>query len=305
MTVLLARYALFSGCAGEHAGSPARQATIALAKKLGVELWEAPAQGCCGARADRPVDAVALPHLLAPLGEATSQGLSILCLAPGCRQVIAAHRRAPEPGMPAAEASTAPDTYDCVGFYTQQDVLARLVTTPARRLSRLRVAVHSTCHGGHTPAAALTGPAPQGSGAPGAADAAQRPAPGGRVATSDQTVVGLLAMTGATLLGDVSGAGSCAETYLLPDLASRQTGAPGCLAQAAQAGADVLATACFVCFAALNERQQSLARSDLARSVLVLHLSQVLGLACRVAPQHLGLGALTAPARRVLAPLFE
>ncbi len=303
MKVVPARYALFSGCAVEHPGSPARRSTIALARVLGIELWEAPARGCCGARVDRPADETTLRDLAAPLIEATSQGLAIACLSPGCRQVIAYHVRPTDQGIPAADPKAAPPrVMDIIQLLTREDDPDRLTNALVRSLSPLRVALHSTCHGDHIP---LSDSAPQRSslvGAPGASKEAGGAAERAATVPPAEALAGLIAVSGAEPLADVSVAGHCAETPLLPAPVGGNAEAPPCLAVAAETGIDVLVTPCFLCFGTLNERQRWLSRDDPARSVPVLHLAQLLGMACGAAPVDLELRRVTARARHILAP---
>ncbi|MGH2346104.1 MAG: helix-turn-helix domain-containing protein, partial [Chloroflexota bacterium] len=117
-----------------------------------------------------------------------------------------------------------------------------------------------------------------------------------------QALAAVIAVTDAEPLAEVSGEGRCAKTPLLPAPANRPVQAPGCLAVAARSGIDVSGTPCFLCFGVLNERQRRLSRDDPARSVPVLHLAQLLGMACGAAPVDLELGRITAPARPILAP---
>jgi len=304
MTTVLGHSVLFSGCAVDRAGASARQATIALARVLGMELWEGPAGGCCGARTDRPASQTALRDLLAPLGEARSQELTITCLSPGCRQVLARHLCPEDRREPAAERGPlhAPWLLDGVQLLAQGVDPGRLAGALATSLSPLRVALHGTCHGDHIPASDPAPPSSHRSGTPGEPDMA-----GGRTdhdapATEDRTLADLVAMTGAEPAEEISVAGRCAETPLLPRVAGRQASAPACLGLAARAGVDGVVTPCFLCHGGLNERQRWLDREDPARSLPVPHLAQLFGLACGVAPLHLELGRLTVSARRVLAP---
>src|SRR5205807_500996 len=78
-------------CAHARGGAPARRSTIALARALQLDLWEAPDTGCCGARADRRVGEAARRATLAPLYDAARQGLDIVCLSPACRRVVVAY----------------------------------------------------------------------------------------------------------------------------------------------------------------------------------------------------------------------
>ncbi len=307
MKVAPAHYVLFSGCAVESIGSPARRATIALARTLGIELWEAPARGCCGARVDRPAGEAVLHDIETSLAEVMSQGLAVACLCPGCRQVIASHLLPADRGQPAADvapSAPAPHVLDLVQILTREDDPNRLVNALVRSLSPLRVALHNTCHGDHIP---TPDSAPRRSTRvvvdnvrKEADSAAERRG----TTLSAQALAVLIAVTGAEPLEDVSIEGRCAETPLLPAPAEAAE-APACLGVAVRLGIDVLVTPCFLCFGLLNERQRRLSRDDPARSVPVLHLAQLLGMACGAAPMDLKLPYLTAPARRVLAPFAD
>lgn len=284
MAELLARYALFSGCASEDAGAPARLAAVTLARMLGIEFWEPSTGGCCGARADRPCSEAALRRLLAPLAETARQGLATVCLSPGCRRVISPHVPAPD-HADGPNAATAGSPLDYLQLFAQEAVAARLASCLVMPLSPLRVALHGTCHGDHYPA-----PKPAASGA--------------TPATPGQGLADLLAMTGATVGEEVSAAGYCAETPLLPATIPF-TGAPPCLSRAVQDGANLVVTPCFLCFGTLNERQRRLDRQDPVRSVPVLHLAHLLGVACGAAPARLGLGAVAVSTRHLLAPYLR
>jgi hypothetical protein len=116
-----------------------------------------------------------------------------------------------------------------------------------------------------------------------------------------------MAAVGTDDAGNVSVAGRCAQHPLLLGLRGRLLGgarsAP-CLELAAQAGAHVLVTPCFLCFIGLNRHQRSLQHGHPARGVPVLYVSQLLGLACEVAPLRLELARTTVSARRVLQPFL-
>ncbi len=303
MKVVPAHYALFSGCAVNGGGSPARGAAIALARTLGIELWEAPALGCCGARVDRPADETTLRHLRDPLAEATNQGLAIACLSPGCRQVIASRLLPADQGNPAADPAgrPAPRVVDSVQLLTWAGDPDRLTNALVRSLSPLRVALHGACHGDHIPAP-KPGPKKQNLLGDHVAGGAAEHTAGIPPA---HALAGLIAAAGAKPLEEVSLAGRCAKAPLLPRPVGTRADAPACLTLAAQAGVDVVVTPCFLCFGELNERQRRLSRDDPARSVPVLHLTQLLGLACGAAPQRLELRHLTVSARRLLVPFVS
>jgi hypothetical protein len=167
------------------------------------------------------------------------------------------------------------------------------------------VALHNTCHGDHVP---TLDAAPRRSTRAGVANLRKEAAGAAErrgTTPSDQALAGLIAVTGAEPLEDVGIEGHCAETPLLPAPTGGIAEAPPCLTVAARSGIDLLVTPCFLCFGTLNERQRRLGRRDPARSVPVLHLAQLLGMACGAAPMDLKLPYLTAPARRVLAPFAD
>jgi succinate dehydrogenase / fumarate reductase cytochrome b subunit len=298
------RYALFSGCAVGHLGSPARRATIALARMTGIELWEPPPRGCCGARVDRPAGEAVLRGIETPLTDGMSQGLAIACLSPGCRQVLTAHQVPTSRGRPEADPdpAPAPQVLDLVQILTREDDPNRLANALVRSLSPLRVALHNTCHGDHIPSPDSAPHRPTLVDVPGVPQEADGAAERTATTPSPQALAGLIAVTGAEPLEDVGIEGRCAETPLLPAPTGGNAEAPPCLRVAARAGIDLLVTPCFLCFGTLNDRQRRLGRRDPARSVPVLHLAQLLGMACGAAPMDLKLHYLTAPARRVLAP---
>lgn len=115
----------------------------------------------------------------------------------------------------------------------------------------------------------------------------------------------LVRTIGAGEAGDVSIPGRCPEHGLVLNIKDRVLGAPAsapCLTVAAQAGVDVVVTPCFLCYIGLNGYQKGLKRDNPARTIPVLYLAQLVGLACDVAPSDLGLSSIAAPARRILTP---
>jgi len=318
---VLERYILFTGCAYARSGAPPRRSTIALARALQLDLWEAPNTGCCGARADRRVGEAARRQTLDPLYEAARPGLDIVCLSPACRRVVVAHA----PPALDVERPGAPRVRDVTGLLAETYGTARLAQAAAGNgLSDLRVAVHGTCHADHNVLMRDT-PSTEGKakrGGPRLAGLLPRAASlrlprreRGAVTRTLETVgaqqvvalADLIAAVGADDAGNVSVAGRCAQHPLLLGLRGRLLGgarsAP-CLELAAQAGAHVLVTPCFLCFIGLNRHQRSLQRSHPARGVPVLYVSQLLGLACEVAPLRLELARTTVSARRVLQPFL-
>lgn len=297
-----AGHILFSGCAASRAGKPTQRATIALARALHIDLWAAPETGCCGARVDRRVSPGERRRALEPLYEGAHSGLDIVCLSPACRRVVAE-------AAPAVQRD-AVRVREVVGLLHDVYGLANLAARATVGLGGLRVALHATCHGGHD--AAATGPqGPGGVTGVGAALVGRLlgVSRGAEAPLNEPQTVPLLhdvvAVSGADLASDVSEPGRCAEHPLLGGLRGRFMGgarsAP-CLALAARARADVLVTPCFLCFIALNRYQRGLAAGDPGRDVPVLHVSQLIGVACEVAPGRLDLTRTTVSARRALQP---
>lgn len=306
MADVVGQHVLFSGCASERRGRPARRATIALARDLHIELWEAPSKGCCGARADRRVGAQARERTLAPLFAGAAAGLDIVCLSPACQCVVAAHAAERAGG----QASRTPTVRGMAQLLSEEYGWARLARAVPSGLSGLRVALHSTCHGDHNPPRGASA-----SSARGPAALLARVLPRSRRADPDSamhaamgslsSLAGLVTAAGANSIGDASVRGTCAAHPLLkrgPLPFMGASGAAPCLAAAARAGAEVLVTPCFLCFIGLNSYQRRLPATDPARGVPVLHLSQLLGVACEVSPRSLDLSNITVSARRVLTP---
>jgi hypothetical protein len=319
--VLEQRYVLFAGCAYARSGAPPRRSTIALARALQLDIREAPNTGCCGARADRRVGEAARRQALDPLYDAARQGLDIVCLSPACRRVVARH-------APPALDGERPDALrlrDVTGLLAETYGMARLARAAAGNgLSGLRVALHGTCHADHnvlmtdTPSAEgkVTQGVPRLAGLLPKTASLRLPRRERGAGTLTLERVGaqevlalaeLMAAVGTDEAGNVSLSGGCAQHPLLLGLRGRLLGgarsAP-CLELAVQAGAHVLVTPCFLCFIGLNRYQRSLQRSHPARGVPVLYVSQLLGLACEVAPLRLELARTTVSARRVLQPFL-
>ena len=301
---------LFSGCAADRGGGPAQHATIALAKKLQIDLWEAPEGGCCGARADRRVGDEARQQTLAPVYEGARRGLDVVCLSPACRRVVAAH--APRGSGDGQQVTR---VLDVAGLLADDYGLARLAADARVGLTGLRVALHTTCHGDHNvvvrgaPSGGASGRA-AGFGAAlvgrllgkstgwGPLTRARGPVEAGAAAALRDVV----ATTGAEVGADASVPGRCAEHPLLVGRFRAGGRSAPCLSAAARAGAGVLVTPCFLCFIGLNRYQRGLAPGDPAREVPVLHLSQLIGVACEVAPGRMDLARTTVSARRILQP---
>ena len=328
MTDVLGRHILFSGCAHARSGAPPRRSTIALARALHLDLWEAPNSGCCGARTDRRVGEAARQQTLDPLYAAARQALDIVCLSPACRHVVATHA----PPALDGERPGAWRVRDVTGLLTAAYGTARLAQAAAGNgLSGLRVALHGTCHADHnvllrdTPSTEgkATRRGPRLAGLLPKAASPQLPRRERGAGTRTLETVGaqevlalaeLMAVVGTDDVGNVSAAGCCAQHPLLLGQHPLLLGLRGrllggarsapCLELAAQAGAHVLVTPCFLCFIGLNRYQRSLRRSHPARGVPVLYVSQLPGLACEVAPLRLELARTTVSARRVLQPFL-
>lgn len=313
-------HVLFSGCAYARNGTAPRHATIALVKALHVDpVYEAPDTGCCGARADRRVGDDARLKTLAPVYDLAQQGLDVICLSPACRRVVAAYL--PATHGPARRPIQVRDVIQLLdGAYG----LPRLANSVRRSLFGLRVALHSTCHANHNAVvreqfltggtlakglanvtAVLSGstPLPRLLREHGAVVRTNKPAE----ATYVAALANVVATVGAQRAPDVSLSGHCAEVALPMGLSrfvsGRRQPAP-CLALAVQAGADVLVTPCFLCYMGLNGQQRALPGTHPGRGIPVLHISQLVGLACEASPRRLELARTTVSARRALSPFL-
>jgi hypothetical protein len=214
---------------------------------------------------------------------------------------------------------------DVTGLLAETYGTARLAQAAAGNgLSGLRVALHGACHADHnvlmrdTPSTEgkATRRVPRLAGLLSKAASPQLPrrerGTGTRTLETVEAqevlaLAELMAAVGTDDAGNVSVAGRCAQHPLLLGLRGRLFGgarsAP-CLELAAQTGAHVLVTPCFLCFIGLNRYQHSLQRGHPARGVPVLYVSQLLGLVCEVAPLRLELARTTVSARRVLQPFL-
>jgi heterodisulfide reductase subunit B len=311
------RHVLFSGCARDGGGEPARQATIALARALHMDLWEAPDAGCCGARADRRVGEDERARTLAPIYDAAgSHAMDVVCLSPACRRVVSGFA----PDSSDGKRPRPLRVFDVVTVLTESYGLGRLVENALTGLTGLRVALHSACHANHNAVvreefvsggvmarglanvtSVLSGSRsiPQVLRERGAVIRVDKPAD----PAAPKAMANLLTAVGATSMQDVSLEGHCAEIPLFSSLRERVMGrakAPPCLTLAAEAEADVLATPCFLCFLGLNGQQRFLPRAHPGREVPVLYVAQLMGLACEIAANRLGLSSTAVSARRAL-----
>ncbi len=313
------RQILFSGCLQARDGTPPRDATLALIQRLGVDMMlEAPQGGCCGARADKRMSDRARADTLAPIYDAAGRGLDIVCLSPACRRVVGAFAPRPTPEHPHPI-----QVFDVTQLLVDVYGLTRLNSAVQHGLVGLPVAIHPICHfnhnamvreqflTGHRIGQALANLTALASGATtlrrmllmreyGAVVRSTAPVEPGLATSLRRILTGL----GATITADVSRSGRCSEVPLpagRPSRFARRTRPAPCLQAAADSGAEVLVTPCYLCYAGLNGQQSALASSHPARRVSVLHLSQIAGLACEIDPKKLGLARSAVSPRRALS----
>lgn len=317
------RHILFSGCAHSRSGAPTRRAATALAKALHLDMWEAPETGCCGARADRKVSDEARQKALGPVYDGARQGLDVACLSPACGRVvggfIAAMRDDAAHASGGSGAIRSIEVRDIAGLLDSYGLAQLAVAATANPLGGLRVAIHASCHGDHNAFVRPEHDEPEadaGRGGLGARLAGVLPRRRGSqemVARTDQAathqatqeLAAVVQAVGPSIAGDVSAEGHCPEHDLVLNVKDRVLGAPAsapCLSVAARNGVDVVVTPCFLCYIGLNAYQKGLKGDNPAKAVPVLYLAQLVGLACDVAPQELGLMGLVTPARRILTP---
>jgi heterodisulfide reductase subunit B len=243
--------------------------------------------------------------------------MDVVCLSPACRRVVAGYTPPSSNGDPAHPLGV----YDVVTLLNESFGLGRLVENALTGLTDLRVALHSTCHANHNAVvreevvgggAMARGLANVTSLISGSRSIPQMLRERGAVIRVDkpadpaapQALANLVTAVGAASTPDVSLQGHCAEIPLIGGLRERVLGrskASPCLTLAAEAEANVLVTPCFLCFMGLNNQQRFLPRVHPAREVPVLHISQLVGLACEIAPNRLELGSTAVSARRALS----
>jgi succinate dehydrogenase / fumarate reductase cytochrome b subunit len=290
------RYAYFTGCVAKGTCPELHRSTVALCQKLGIELWEMTGATCCGAGVIRDEN----PELQAALNARTlamaeQQGMDIVNVCATCQQNLGhdaqALRASPDLRAragalltPSGLVGSSPLAgtvrvkhllWALVADYGLER-LAEQVTNP---LTGLRVAPFYGCH-------LLRPPDETGF------DDPDHP-------TSFDSLITAL---GATPV-DYAGKTRCCGFHILAYEEDTATAmAVRRLEEAAAAGADLMVTASPLCHLALDAYQPRARKlHDAAGQMPVLHLAQLVGLACGLAPRALQLQRNVVSPRRALA----
>src|ERR671914_2228229 len=95
------KYALFSGCAAKGATPELYQSTMAIIRRLGIEVVELTAASCCGAGIVAEADPdTALALNARTFAQAEQLGLDVMTICGTCQGIMAsANKRLKEPGV--------------------------------------------------------------------------------------------------------------------------------------------------------------------------------------------------------------
>jgi succinate dehydrogenase / fumarate reductase cytochrome b subunit len=284
------RYAFFPGCVLEGAASEAREATVRIARSLGIELVELPGWTCCGASHAQDVDELAALAINARnLALAEKMGLPLLTACSTCTLMLRKAKAALDGGLKdkvngllaeagmsyAGTATVSHLLWALVRDYGLEKLQAK-VTQP---LTGLKVAGYYGCH--------LLRP-------PQVMDFEDHVRP--------RSLAALITALGAEPVELAAARKCCGFHAVFPAErdAFRMTGAIN--ADAVAAGADCIVTPCPLCQMQLDMRQpEGKAATGTAEDMPVLHLAQLVGLALGMTGSELGLGRHVTAAGGVLA----
>src|SRR5207248_1226458 len=285
------RYAYFTGCVARGTCPELHRSTVELCKTLGIELWEMTGATCCGAGVIRDEN----PELQAALNARTlvmaeQQGMEIMNVCATCQQNLGhdaqALRNSPDlrARVNAILAPSGLHHTDAVQVKNLLWVLVadygleRLAAQVTNPLTGLRVAPFYGCH-------LLRPPDETGF------DDPDHP-------TSFDDLITAL---GATPV-DYAGKTRCCGFHILATEEDTATAmAVRRLDEAADAGADLMVTASPLCHLALDADQPRARRvQDAPGKMPVVHLAQLVGLACGLTPGALQLNRNVGSPKRAL-----
>ena len=286
------RYAYFTGCVAKGTCPELHRSTVALCKKLGIELWEMTGATCCGAGVIRDEN----PELQAALNARTlamaeQQGMEIMNVCATCQQNLGHDAQAlgESPDLlDRVNALLAPSGLHHTGAAQVKNLLwvlaadyglERLAGQVTNPLTGLRVAPFYGCHLLRPP------------------DETGFDDPDHPTALDD-----VIAALGATPV-DYAGKTRCCGFHILATQEDTATAmAVRRLEEAADAGADLMVTASPLCHLALDAYQPRARRvQDAPGKLPVVHLAQLVGLACGIAPGALQLNRNVVSPQRALA----
>lgn len=272
------KYAFFPGCVLEGAASEAYEATVKVAKALGIELVEIPGWTCCGASHIQDLDETAALAINARnLALAEQMNLPVLTVCNTCTLMLRQacyklnHGRKEEINRYLAKGGIhyqgqAKVTH-LLWAILEEYGLDQLKKRVKRPLTGLKVAPYYGCHI-LRPADSLNG------------ELAVNP-------SSFEQLVEVLGAQAVTFQGRLECCGFHA-TYPAEKDVHKKTGEINL--SAIEAGADCVATPCPLCQMQLDmfqEDGQKAVHSN--KKIPVLHLPQLIGLALGLSPQELGL----------------
>lgn len=282
------RYAFFPGCVLDGAAAEAREATVKVARALGIELVELPGWTCCGASHAQDVDELAAVAVNARnLALAEKLGLPLLTACSTCTLMLRKAKSALDGGLKEkvngllagaglAYAGTSAVTH-LLWALVRDYGLDRLKAKVTRPLTGLKVAGYYGCH--------LLRP-------PQVMDFEDHARP--------RSLATLIAALGAEPVEMASGRRCCGFHAVFPAERDvfKMTGTIN--ADAIAAGADCIVTPCPLCQMQLDMRQpEGKAATGTAGDMPVLHLAQLVGLALGMTDGELGLGRHVTAASRV------
>ncbi len=285
------RYAYFTGCVAKGSCPELHRSTVELAKKLGIELWEMTGAACCGAGVihdENPELQMALNARTFAMAE--QQGMDIVNICSTCQQNLGQDAKAlrDNPDLRAHINGILAETglqyngtvqvknllWALVGDYGL-DQLARQVTNP---LTGLRVASYYGCQ--------LLRPVDE---------------TGFEDPDNPTSFDHLVEAIGGTPV-DYAGKTRCCGFHILTVNENTSTKmAVKRLEEASDADADIMVTPCPLCHISLDAYQPRAKQlHDSPVTMPIVHLSQLVGLACGIDPGNLQLNRLMVSPQRAL-----
>jgi len=285
------RYAYFTGCVAKGSCPELHRSTVELAKKLGIELWEMTGAACCGAGVihdENPELQMALNARTFAMAE--QQGMDIVNICSTCQQNLGQDAKAlrDNPDLRAHINGILAETglqyngavqvknllWALVGDYGL-DQLAQQVTNP---LTGLRVASYYGCQ--------LLRPVDE---------------TGFEDPDNPTSFDHLVEAIGGTPV-DYAGKTRCCGFHILTVNENTSTKmAVKRLEEASDADADIMVTPCPLCHISLDAYQPRAKQlHDSPVTMPIVHLSQLVGLACGIDPGNLQLNRLMVSPQRAL-----
>ncbi|HHU76248.1 MAG TPA: heterodisulfide reductase subunit B [Firmicutes bacterium] len=269
------RYAYYPGCSLESTGIEYYLSSLAVARKLGVELWEIPEWNCCGAsfaHSSSYLLSLALPARNLVLAE--KEGLDVVVSCAACysrlKNAVYEARKSVEVKEKIGQAigqeyRAQAEVYSMIEVFTNHLGLEKVAQAVVRPLEGLRVASYYGCLLVRPPELAM--------------DDAENPRSLERIT---------MAIGGAPVEWNfkVECCGAFHSTFR-PDVGFQMI--DRILEDALREGADCIALACPMCMMNLDMRQKDINKMKKSNSYIpVLYFTELMGLALGLAPKELG-----------------